>query len=206
MELDWFKSSLRKKGLRNEDVAALARRHPSTVSKIFSGQKRMTTDWAIAFAQLLDVPIEEIFRRAGEIPDIAPTEKPRGFGEGDVAPFEHATSSSRQESSVVDAIANILGKRPGVDVWRVHNDSMLLAGYKVGDYILVDTLASELARSGDHVVAQIYQWANGTARTVFRKLLPPVLVSAAPQGPDDVAVVDGNNVVVKGRVIGSWRL
>ena len=80
-------------------------------------------------------------------------------------------------------------------------------GYMPGDYMLVDTHASERARAGDVVVAQVYDNAKGSAVTVLRRFEPPVLVAASTD-PEDrrVHIVDGVNVVIRGKVVGSWRM
>ena len=79
-------------------------------------------------------------------------------------------------------------------------------GYMPGDYILVDTNAADRARQGDAVIAQIYDNSAGSATTLLRRFEPPVLVAASME-PDErrVHIVDGTNVIIRGKVVASWR-
>jgi hypothetical protein len=63
-----------------------------------------------------------------------------------------------------------------------------------------------MVRPGDVVIAQVYD-RGGSAKTVLRRFEPPVLV-AASMDPEDwrVHVVDGNNVLIRGKVVASWRI
>ena len=76
----------------------------------------------------------------------------------------------------------------------------------MGDSILVDTHQGDRCRAGDIVIAQIYNRSGGAA-TVLRRFEPPVLISAPPD-PEalKVNVVDGDHVVIKGKVIAKWRV
>jgi SOS-response transcriptional repressor LexA len=98
-----------------------------------------------------------------------------------------------------------MGDRPGVDVWRVKSRAMALSGLLEGDFMLVDTHAAERVRAGDVVIAQIYTRTG--ANTVLRRFEPPVLVAASADPADGrVHVVDGDNVVIRGKVVASWRI
>lgn len=104
-------------------------------------------------------------------------------------------------------VAQALGEREGMDIWTVRSGAMALQGYLPGDYMLVDTEQSERVKNGDVVVAQIYDNAKNRAVTVLRRLEAHVLVAASIEPTDRrVHVVDGVNVVVRGKVIASWRL
>lgn len=98
------------------------------------------------------------------------------------------------------------GGRPGMDIWQVRGNALALEGYREGDFLLVDHNAADRAKSGDIVIAQIYDWQQAAAVTVLRRYEPPVLVAAGFE-PEDrkVYVVDGNNVAIKGIIIASWR-
>lgn len=203
MDDKWFKSRQKQVGVTAEDIAREMGRARSNVSHIYSGQQRMSLDWARAFAKVLDVPIEEVLQRAGVLePDKAQRLAP-GFAESDAAPFIGQGARKDREDHVTRAMG---GGRPGIDLWVVKSDALVLAGYLPDDLILVDTHKSELCKAGDIVIAQIYNWQTGTAETLLRRFEPPVLV-AASAAPDAqrVHVVDGQNVVIRGKVIASWR-
>lgn len=125
-----------------------------------------------------------------------------GFGEADAAPWTGHSPDERAAQPVAVA----LGMKPGVDVWRVKSLALALMGYLPDDFVLVDTHASERARAGDVVIAQVYDWGSGSASTVLRRYEPPVLVAASLDREDwRVHVVDGSNVVIRGKVVASWR-
>lgn len=199
----WFKAQQKRVGVTAEDIARRMGRDRSTVSHIYTGRIRMSLEWAKAFAEVLDVPLSEVLERAGvaDAQDAKLAVAP-GFSESDATPFGPRDKAPSGTAEVAAAF----GARPGVDVWMVRNKSMELAGYHPGDFILVDTHASERVKAGDFVIAQVYS-RNGGAKTVFRKWMPPVLIAcAAPTADEPVYVVDGDNVVIRGKISASWRL
>ena len=200
MDDKWFKTRQRIAGVTADAIADKLGRDRSIVSKIYAGKQRMSIEWAQAFADVLNVPLADVLEKAGVMdPPKAQTMRP-GFSDGDAMPWigkGEATSD----------IGLALGQRPGIDIWRVQGRSMMLGGLLPDDFILVDTFKSELVRPGDVVIAQIYDWQTGSARTVLRRFEPPVLVAASPDTDDArVHVVDGNNVAIKGKVVASWRV
>lgn len=206
MDADWFRQQKRRAGVTNADIAARLGRDHTVISKIVSGNQRMTLDWAKIFAEALQVPVATVLEKVG-VAD-APTAQRimPGFSDSDAAPW--VAGPAMAEAQAVRSVAVALGAdRPGVDIWRVKGQAMALAGLLAGDYMLVDTHASERAKAGDIVVAQIYNNANGSATTVLRRFEPPVLVAASIDPADGrVHVVDGVNVVIRGKVIASWRM
>ncbi|MDF2143229.1 helix-turn-helix transcriptional regulator [Paenirhodobacter sp. CAU 1674] len=202
MEKAWFKQALRKAGKTSNDLADAIGRDRAVVSRIMNGHQRITIDQAKVFAAQLGVPLDEILMRSGLAdPPTAQVFKP-GFADGDATPFVHKGPEDR----ATPTIAQALGARPGVDIWTIRSGALALMGYMPGDHMLVDTLQADRAAPGDVVVAQVYDNARGTAATLLRRFEPPVLV-AASTAPEDrrVHVVDGNNVVIRGKVVASWR-
>lgn len=163
----------------------------------------MTFDQARKIAEALGEPLPEVLARAGiadarEAQQLAP-----GFSDSDAAAWVPAPTEDR---AVDDRIADALGRRPGVDIWTVRGNALSLRGYLVGDKLLVDTTARDRAKSGDAVIAQVYDWAHGTAKTLLRQLQAPVLISHSPDAADwRPYVVDQDRVVIMGVVIGAWR-
>lgn len=200
MDDRWFKMQQKRVGVTADQIADLLGRDRSVVSKIYSGKQRMTIEWAQAFAKAFDVPVATILEKAGAIDEPTALQIRPGFAEADAAPYLPQQGSEGREK----AIAAAMGQRPGVDVWRVKSRAMALAGLIEGDFILVDTHAAERAKAGDVVVAQIYNPRGAT--TVLRRYQPPVLIAASADPADSgVHVVDGVNVVVRGKVIACWR-
>lgn len=203
MDDKWFKLQQKRAGITADQVAARLGRDRSVVSKILSGKQKMTLEWANAFADALQVPLATVLEKAG-VTD-APTAQTfsPGFAESDAAPFVYGPGMA--EGTQTRSIAQLLGERPGVDVWRVKSRAMALAGLIEGDFILVDTHAAERTRPGDVVIAQIY--GRSGANTVLRRFEPPVLVASSADPADArVHVVDGHNVVIRGKVVASWRV
>ncbi len=206
MDDKWFKMQQKRVGVTADVIAATLGRDRSVVSKILAGKQRMTLDWAKAFAQVLQVPLAEVLEKAGTLDKPTAQQIAPGFADSDAAVW--VPGPALAETAGVRSIAQVLGAdKPGVDIWRVRSRAMQLAGFMPDDFILVDTHAAERARPGDVVIAQIYNNATGTAATVLRRYEPPVLIAASTD-PDDgrVHVVDGVNVLVRGKVVASWRV
>jgi SOS-response transcriptional repressor LexA len=201
MDKQWLKQRLRMQGLTAADLARAINRDAAVVSRISNGQQPLTLDQAKVFADTLSVDLPEMLVRAGITDKPTAQQLAPGFAESDAAPFLHAPGLAEAPAR---GIAQAFGERPGVDVWRVKSQAMALAGFLSGDFMLVDTHAADRARTGDVVIAQVYSRTGAT--TVLRRFEPPVLV-AASTAPEDqrVHVVDGSNVVIRGRVVASWR-
>jgi transcriptional regulator with XRE-family HTH domain len=203
MDKDWLKRRLRVEGKTSADLAVAIGRDRAVVSRIMNGHQQMTIDQAKIFAAELGVDVAEVLQRTGMTD--APTAQAftPGFAESDAAPFVHGPGMT--ESNQVKTLAQAFGERAGVDVWRVKSAAMVLGGYLPGDFMLVDTHQAERTRAGDVVLAQIY--SRDSAATVLRRFEAPVLVAASADPAEArVHVVDGVNVVIRGKVVASWRV
>lgn len=202
MDDKWFKQAQRRAGVTAEDIARELGRDRSVVSRIYVGRQKMSLDQARVFARILDVPLADVLERAGVTEKTEAAAFTPGFAEGDVIPFTH-----QRQPGTADPIDTALGAdRPGVDVWQVSGTSLLYLGFRPGDHILIDTHAAERCAADDVVIAQVYDYQTGSAVTVLRQFQPPVLIGAGPSDGDMKAyVVDGRNVVIRGRAIASWR-
>lgn len=203
MDDKWFKAQQKRAGVTADEIAARIGRDRSVVSKIYSGQRTMTLEWAQAFSEALGVALSDVLERAGVANQQVARQLNPGFAESDAVQWIPKGAEDRQ----VPTMAAAMGQRPGVDVWQVKSTSLSLMGYMPGDYILVDTHVAERVRAGDAVIAQVYDNAKGTAATVLRRFEPPVLVAASLSFDENrVHVVDGVNVVIRGKIVGSWRV
>ena len=203
MDDKWFKLQQKKVDVTADQIAAVLGRDRSVVSKILSGKQRMTLEWARAFAEVLQVPIATVLEKAGVADGQTAHQLRPGFAESDAIPF--TLGPGLGQGLAVKTIAGALGgERPGVDVWRAKSRAMVLGGYLEGDFLLVDTHQAERVKAGDVVIAQAYN--RDGAVTVLRRFEPPVLVAASTDPAENkVFVVDGVNVVIRGKVIASWR-
>ena len=200
MDDKWFRARQRELGVTAEHIAAEMGRSRSNVSHILNGHQRMSLEWAQAFATVLQVPLATVLEKAGITDGATAATIQPGFAEGDAAPFVSGPSGRAHVT-----IAEAFGQRPGVDIWRVTGTSMALAGYLPGDHMLVDTHQASRVTAGDTVLAQVYA-RNGTARTVLRRWTPPVLIAHGYGDETAAYVVDGDNVLIVGRVTASWRI
>ncbi len=104
-----------------------------------------------------------------------------------------------------EALLSALGARhPHASLWQVEGDTMELKGLMGGDFAVVD-LATE-PETGRIVVAQLYDWHAGTAKTVFRLYDPPFLVAACRDPVKYKPELTGEKAQVKGTVLCSFRL
>lgn len=204
MDAAWFKSLQKKAGLTSFDLGSAIGRDRTAISKIINGTQAMTLEQARIFADMLGVPLSEMVERAGLAGKPVAQQLAPGFAESDAAAW--VAGPALAETASVRSVAQALGaQRPGIDIWRVKSQAMALGGLLLGDYMLVDTHAAERVKPGEIVIAQVYQ--AGTAMTVLRRFEPPVLVAASADPQDGrVFVVDGVNVVIRGKVIASWRI
>lgn len=203
MNKDWFKKRMRIAGQTHESLAQALGRDRAVVSRILNGHQLMKPDQAEVIAEHLEAPLDEVLREAGIFSEnAAPVGQP-GFAEADVAPF----APEKASGSVAAMVAASVGREgAGVDIWRVKTSAMSLAGYLPGDFMLVDAHKADQCMAGDIVIAQVYDWQIGSATTLLRRWQPPVLVAASTDPKDEkVHVVDGNNVMIKGKVVASWR-
>ncbi|MES2667431.1 MAG: helix-turn-helix domain-containing protein [Pseudomonadota bacterium] len=203
MDDKWFKSQQKRVGITADQIADRLGRDRSVVSKILSGKQRMTLEWGKAFAEALQVPLATVLEKAGAADmNVTQTLTP-GFSESDAMPWTPGPGMA-EKAKAQSIAASFGGERPGIDVWQVKK-SMILGGLLQGDFLLVDTHQAERTRAGDMVVAQIYTRTGAT--TVVRRHEPPVLISASADPEDQrVHVVDGQNVLIRGKVIASWRM
>lgn len=204
METTWFKSLQKRAGLTSFDLGEAIGRDRTVISRIINGTQRMTLEQARIFAEKLDVPLPEMLERAGLADKGTAQQLAPGFQESDVAAWVPGPvfGDDREVPSVAQALG---GGKPGIDIWRVKSQAMALAGLLAGDFMLVDTHQAERVKAGDTVVAQVYNRTG--AMTVLRRFEPPVLVAASMDPADGrVHVVDGINVVIRGKVTASWRM
>jgi len=203
MDDKWFKAKQKAAGVTAEEIAQKMGRDRSIVSRIYNGHQKMSLEWARAFADVLKVPLDQVLKHAGALDAQQAQTVAPGFSESDAAPW----AGEFKDHGRIKRVAAIFGAEDtGIDVWTVRSTALALNGFMVGDYLVVDTTKSENCKAGDFVVAQIYDWQTGTATTVLRRFEPPVLV-AGSLDPDEqrVHVVDGKNVVIKGKITASWR-
>lgn len=203
MDVEWFKRQQRQKGLTIVDLGDAIGRDRSIVSRFYTGRQKMSFEQAERIAEVLEVPLAEVLTRAGIAERRIAQELEPGFRDSDAAVWvPKATSGGDRDAKM----AEVLGLRPGVDIWEVRGKSLMLLGFFPGDKILVDSHLAPKAKTGDVVVAQVYDRHMGTAKTLLRQLQQPVLISHSTEPSDwKPYVVDQDNVNISGVIIASWR-
>ena len=194
----------RRAGVTSFDLGAAIGRDRSVISRLANGSQRMTLEQAQVIAETLKVDLSLLLEKAGMANAPTAQQIVTGFADNDTVAWVPAPEKLA-ETAQVNSIASAFGQRQGMDIWRVSTPSMNLAGMLVGDYMLVDTNLAEQCRPGDVVVARIY--ARNGFNTVLRRYAPPVLVAHSADPTEwKVHVVDGENVVIRGKVVATWRL
>lgn len=112
-----------------------------------------------------------------------------GFAEPDVKEFEGETPET------------LTPRTSDQSVWRIGSRALELAGALPGDLVLLDQAAG--ARPGDLVIAQIYDFAVGSAETKVRLYDGYSLVTRTldPTAQDRAIPVDGERAVIVGRIM-----
>lgn len=205
MDANWFKRQHKIAGVTVHDLGEAIGRDRAIVSRIYTGRQKMTFDQAQVFAELLKQPLSEILAHAGLTDTATAQSLQRGFSESDAAAW---IPKEGKTSEYVEEMAKALGAgQEGREIWRVKSRAMAMAGYLEGDFILVDQRSADQAKSGDVVIAQVYDWDVGSAVTLLRRYEPPVLAAASTDPADWKAhVVDHRNVKIMGLVKASWRV
>lgn len=204
MDDKWFKLRQKQLGITADQIAARLGRDRSVISKILNGKQRMTLEWAQAFAEALDCPLPTILEKAGvaEPAVVSRIRNERSAGDATRWSFR----SSQEELELKEVVAALCRKSEDISIWRVTSRAMVLAGYLSGDWLAVDASMSERVKPGDAVVAEVYDNRAGTSKIVLRRYEPPVLIAATIDPDEDrLHVADGVNVVVKGKIVASWR-
>lgn len=151
-------------------------------------------------------------RSLAKIAHVAGIEAPIGVGKADqqqgMSEPEATPYLPTPETPLAAAIAALLGRRNAADPWLLTTRAIEQRGYMPGDVVIVDLNAKP--ESGSVVCAQVYEWAKGSAETVFRVYEPPYLVAACADAQLATAlrrplIGDNDRVVIKGVVTEALR-
>lgn len=204
IDATYFKRRQRERGVTSEDLGRAIGRDRTVISKIYSGQRAIKPEEVPLLAAALDISVEDIIERAGMASPavVRRLAQPPGMAEGEATPFDWKSRTA--DEATLSAAFGL--NRAGVEAWAVKSDSMDLAGYLKGDIMVVDRNRAERARAGDDVLAQVYDYAAGDARTVFRRYDPPFIYAISTRQTElKPHLVDGERVAIVGVVTFSWR-
>lgn len=194
-QIDWVKAVMAHMGLPSANALAVAAGvNPANIQKPlnpnYKGKFGVDTLAKIANAAGL---------RPMEFPD-----RPSGMAEAEAAPFVYDEKADAIGSNFDRAIREMTRGRNGRDPWVMRSFALEMSGVLPGDVLIVDMNLQP--RPKDIVCAQVYQWADSRAETVFRIYEPPYLVMNSLRfGTAKPLPVDGQDVVIKGVVDGALR-
>lgn len=100
--------------------------------------------------------------------------------------------------------AAIQAQHPDAKLWRMHGHALDGEGIRAGDFMVVDPSAKPTP--GQLVIAQIYDWASGSPRTVCRIYEPPFLLAASSDPGLRKPVTLDQGGTIEAAVISHFRL
>jgi transcriptional regulator with XRE-family HTH domain len=178
-------------------ISELARRFPVPLSRSAVAQ------WEAGLTE----PSAQNLRHAADI--LSVTLEWLGLGRGDLE-FEGTRNNETvmADGELVDLkkidpehakiLTAALAGNKKAEVWRLTRDILAGAGYRPGDYLVVDTVIS--ARANKVVLVEVNRVP------LFRVFLPPCLYTA-PMGPQPAPlIVDNIRTVVRGAVTSHFSL
>ena len=187
-QLDYIHRLLAQTGWSATVLAKRAGLDPSTLSRFLSNQREDHALRPSSIARLNEI--------SGVVPPKAET---GGFAETEASLIE------LPQGSDIEATVNILRSRhANVDAWTLNSRALELAGYRQGDILIVGL--SALPFLGDIVCAQVYDWTNNRAETIFRIFQPPFLSAATTDAKlMKPYFTDDGSTAIKGVVLHTLR-
>jgi hypothetical protein len=191
---EWLREIVRATGQKASQIAVKANVSDTTLTRLLNNPTYRHT--------LTQITIDRIKRTYGvpgpEEYAVQGRQGMPGFGEAERVVAQH------EPQALAHVIDTLVGGRNARDVWRLKTEALTQAGYLAGDIVIVDLNAQ--AAPQDVVCAQVYNWNQGVAETVFRVYDPPFLVAAAlDRTAYKPLLVDNDRVIIKGVVIESFR-
>lgn len=194
-QLEYIRRMLAHTGWSASVLAKRAGLDPSTLSRFLSNQREGHALRPSSIARLGDVTgLPNQAKDQQSV--IRPTD---GFGESEASLLE------MPQGSDIEATVNVLRARhSNVDAWTLNSRALELAGYRQGDILIVGLSAQPIP--GDVVCAQIYDWNNNRAETIFRIFQPPFLSAATTDAKlMKPYFTDDGSTAIKGVVLHTLR-
>lgn len=108
-----------------------------------------------------------------------------------------------EQQHIADTAIQLAEAKGGRDIWRVISRAMVLDGYAVGDFLLVNPDGQP--SPGEVVLVEVYDLEAKSELTKLRRHEPPLLVPASAD-PRDMPYVISPSARVIGVVTASWRV
>ncbi|HRD79056.1 MAG TPA: helix-turn-helix transcriptional regulator [Hyphomicrobiaceae bacterium] len=180
------------KGLSQDELGAKVGTNKFKVSRIETGETRLTLDLATKIAAALDVSVAEVL-------NVQAIPTARGLA-------EEAVSYVGGEGDPLARLADIERNRI---LYEIKSNALDELGIVAGDIVLIDMSADTVAKVKPLalVIAQVY---SGTellaARTVLRQFVPPALLVANSRSeshePINMKIIDAH---IKGIIVSHHR-
>jgi transcriptional regulator with XRE-family HTH domain len=178
---DRLKTARLHAGLSQAELAARIGVSSGAVGQWETGKTNPSNANMRSAADVLSVSGEWLSHGRGEMTQSAPA-KIRG-AEGER--IEVAKLPPHQRKAIEGLLPG-----PKAEVWLLISDELAGAGYRPGDYLIVDTAATP--KPQNFVLAESFR------SPVFRMYFPPYLFSVALTNPWPPIIVDGNKTTVRG--------
>jgi transcriptional regulator with XRE-family HTH domain len=194
-QLAWLDHIASSSNLSLTEIARIAGLTPSTLTRFRNNDEMGHTLTARTVKKIEDatrVPAYE----ARVLPKI------QAFSEDEATLYRIDIESG---NPLEQALVSIAAKSNSIDLWRLKTSALAAMGYPAGMVVAVDRDA--IPRNGDAVCAQKYDFRRGTAETLFRVWRTPYLLSAyANDEPANPEIVDNENVVIMGVIVGGCHI
>lgn len=193
-QLAWLDHISSSSGMTLTEIARVAGLTPSTLTRF-----KANDDLGHTLTARTVKKIEDATRVPAYESKVIP--KIQSFSEDEASPYKADAQATNAIGSALNSAAK---QSPDIHLWTLKTNSLSGVGYSAGMTVAVDqTLA---ARNGDAVCAQRYDFRRGTAETIFRVYRTPYLLTAFADGePAMPEVVDNENIVIAGVIIGGFR-
>lgn len=194
-QLAWLDNIISSSGLTLTDIARRAGLNPSTLSRFHANDDSGHTLTSRSVKKIEDatgVPAYEQRIR----PSMA------FFSEEEGEPY---IFNEKTQDIMIHALRAVADRSKAVELWTLKTTALSAAGFDRGDVVVVDR--EEKVRPGDAVCALKFDHRRGISETVFRVYRTPYLLTALADGqPGLPDIVDNENVVIKGVVVGGCRM
>ncbi len=193
---EWISINAARLGMSPAGIAKQINVARSTISNF------MRPDWPYELKTSTIANLEELFGRPA--PSFSPaTDRRQGFADSEAQAYNVATTKDGARIGDLEVLISAGVNHP-IDPWILKSRALECAGYVPNDVLFVDPTIEP--RDNDVVCVQVYSRERPTAETVFRIYAKPYVVSATlDAGLRRPLLVDGQNVAIRGVVIGSVR-
>lgn len=191
---DWINAMARHMGISASRLALNSNIAASTLARYLNDESG-----TIGITQST---LEQIAGYTGFRPHQFPGRNRAGFAEPDAVPF--ANDNAGAQDWVKLAVDAARKGRNGIEAWVMKGAALDALGVLPGDVVIIDHNLKP--RAGDIVVAQVVDYATGSAETVMRVFQPPFVMGHSIRlGPIRPEHVDEDRVTISGTSIGILR-